>query len=127
MLNISLSPPVEEDVPPTLQEIAYDILEKNPNLSEEELARLFSEKLLFNDSNIEELEKATRNQLSQNLWKEQRKERITASNFHDVYAKVEKLLRMRERGENQSNTVACEVFRTHRPQQYSSNKVGSPA
>ena len=121
-----MSPPVEEDVPPTLQEIAYDILEKNPNLSEEELARLFSEKLPFNDSNIEELEKAARNQLSQNLWKEQRKERITASNFHDVYAKVEKLLRMRERGENQSNTVACEVFRTHRAQQYSSNKVGSP-
>lgn len=107
-----MSPPVEEDVPPTLQEIAYDILEKNPNLSEEELARLFSEKRLFNDSNIEELEKATRNQLSQNLWKEQRKERITASNFHGVYAKVEKLLRMMERGENQSNTVACEVFRT---------------
>lgn len=40
------------------------------------------------------------------------KERITASNFHDVYAKVEKLLRMMERGENQSNTVACEFFRT---------------
>lgn len=81
MLNISLSPPVEEDVPPTLQVIAYDILEKNPNLSEEELARLFSEKLLFNDSNIEELEKATRNQLSQNLWKEQKRKESLLQTF----------------------------------------------
>mgnify|MGYP001794453532 CR=1 FL=1 len=73
--NISFSPPVEEDVPPTLQEIANEILEKNPNLSEEELTILFSEKLSFNDSNIKEPEKATRNQSSQNLWKEQRKKK----------------------------------------------------
>ena len=84
-------------MPPTLQEIASEILEKNPNASEDELTRLFSEKLSFNDSNIKELEKATRNQSSQNIWKEQRKGRITASNFHDVYTKVETLLRMRGR------------------------------
>ena len=31
------------------------------------------------------------------MWKEQRKVRITASNFHDVYTKVKTLLRMRGR------------------------------
>ena len=74
-------------MPPTLQEIASEMLEKNPNASEDELTRVFSEKLSFNDSNIEELEKTTRNQSSQNMLKEQRKGRITGSNFHDVYTK----------------------------------------
>lgn len=97
VLNISFSPPVEEDVPPALQQIASEILEKNPVASEDELARFFSEKLSFNDSNIKELEKATRNQSSQNMWKEQRKGRITASNLHDVYTKVKTLLWMRGR------------------------------
>ena len=64
VLNISFSPTVQEDVPPTLLEIVNDILEKKAGEGEEELARLFSQKLSFNDSNIKELEKATRNQPS---------------------------------------------------------------
>ena len=103
VLIISFSPTAEEDVPPTLLEIANAVLEKNAGASEEELARLFSQKLSFNDSYIKELEKGTRNQSGQNLWKEQRKDRITASNFHDVYTKVKTL--QRERGESVKTQV----------------------
>ena len=71
------------------------MLEENPDTEEDELARLFSEKLSFNDSNLHELEKATRGQQCQRAWSAQRKDRITASNFHDVYTKVKTLLRMR--------------------------------
>ena len=49
----------------------------------------------WQDLKTRQLEKATRGQQCQRAWSEQRKGRITASNFHDVYTKVKTLLRMR--------------------------------
>jgi hypothetical protein len=70
-------------------------MENNPDIDEDELIRLFSEQLSLNDSSIKELEKVTRGQSCQRTWVEQRKGRITASNYHDDYLKVKTLLRMR--------------------------------
>ena len=99
VINISFAPPREDDIPASLQDIADNLLKENPDTEEDELARLFLEKLSFNDSNLHELEKATRGQQCQRAWSEQRKGRITASNFHNVYTKVKTLLRMRGQAE----------------------------
>ena len=95
VLNITYSPPSEEDVPPTLPEIADKVLSMANSKEECELASSFSQCLSFNDSSIKELEKATRGQSMSRQWIQQRQGRITASNFHDVYTKVKTLLRQR--------------------------------
>ena len=56
---------------------------------------MFSQKLSFSAGSIVELEKANRSQAKSKVWKNQRKGRITASNFHDVHTKVATLLRKR--------------------------------
>ena len=63
--------------------------------NEDELVRLFAERLYFNDASLKELEKATRGQSCQKTWMEQKKDRITISNFHGVYCRVKKIMRMR--------------------------------
>lgn len=95
VINISYKPPVEEDVPPPLPELAELLIDKHADENEDNLIVMFSEQLSFNDASLKELEKATRGQSSKRAWVEQRKGRITASNFHDVYTKVKTLLRMR--------------------------------
>ena len=55
----------------------------------------------FSDRQLQELEKATRAQSKPNVWFKQRKGRITASKFRDVYTKVNTLSR--------SKVVNCKV------------------
>eukprot|EP00794_Sanderia_malayensis_P016402 gene16402-18039_t len=95
VLNISYAPPTEEDVPPSLQEIADKVLTVSTSKEESELVSSFSQMLSFNDNSLKELEKATRGQSKSYIWIQQRIGRITASNFHDIYNKVKKLLRQR--------------------------------
>jgi len=104
VINIGYSPPAEEDVPPTLEEIAEKVLATGFSKSESELASSFTELLSLNDNSIKELEKATRDQSSSFVWMQQRRGRITASNFHDVYNKVKKILR--ERGKEVKTKVS---------------------
>ena len=92
VLNITYSPPSEEDVPPSLKELADKVLSITKSKEECELATLFSQHLSLNDASIKELEKVTRGQSLSRHWINQRQGRITASNFHDVYTKVKKLL-----------------------------------
>ena len=92
VLNITYSPPSEEDVPPTLKEIADKVLSITSSKEEYELASIFSQCLSFNDNSIKELEKTIRGQSVSRHWIKQRQGRITASNFHDVYTKVKTLL-----------------------------------
>ena len=40
VINISFAPPREDDIPASLQDIADNLLEKNPDTEEDELARL---------------------------------------------------------------------------------------
>eukprot|EP00794_Sanderia_malayensis_P001117 gene1117-468_t len=92
VLNISYAPPTEEDVPPSLQDIADKVLTVSTSKEESELVSSFSQMLSFNDNSLKELEKATRGQSKSYIWIQQRIGRITASNFHDIYNKVKKLL-----------------------------------
>ena len=59
--------------------------------------------MTFSESSIRELEKASRGQSKSDVWKRQHKGRITASHFHDVNAKVEKVMR------KTSQSVKCKV------------------
>ena len=95
VLNITYAPPKEEDVPPTLQELADKVLATCTSEEESELVNSFSQLLSFNDNSLKELEKATRDQSRSYTWIQQRRGRITASNFHEVYTKVKTLLRQR--------------------------------
>ena len=95
--NISHAPPPTHDVPPSLIDIAENIIETLTGADKEELIKAFAAQLSFNDFQLAELEKVTRNQASSHYWWEQRKGRITASRFHDVYTKVQVLFRNREK------------------------------
>ena len=60
---------------------------KNPSLSPVERTAKFVENLSFNDSQMTELEKATKNQSISTIWQKQRKGRLAASYFKDIYFK----------------------------------------
>ena len=73
--NISHAPPPTHDVPPSLIDIAENIIETLPGADKEELIKAFAAQLSFNDFQLAELEKVTRNQASSHYWWEQRKGR----------------------------------------------------
>ena len=74
-----------------------------PEASSDDLIKTFSDQLSFNDSQLSELEKVSRNQSdSKSRW-EQRKGRISASKFHEVFSKVQVLFR------NRGKPLKCKV------------------
>ena len=101
VVNISFAPEAAEDVPAPLPEIADNIAVVANSIPEDELISNFFGKLSFSDRQLQELEKATRAQSKSNVWFKQRKGRITASKFRDVYTKVNTLSR--------SKVVNCKV------------------
>ena len=93
MINVTHPPAPSKDLPAPLCELAIEVSSKKEGKSEEDVIREFSEKLTFSESSIRELEKASRGQSKSDVWKRPYKGRITASHFHDVNAKVKKLVR----------------------------------
>ena len=67
--------------PPSLEDIAQEVNSCSGNSN---VNNLFASKLLFNDCQINELEKATRNQSNSQIWRLQRKGQVTASRFYEV-------------------------------------------
>ena len=62
MLNISFMPPAYYDVPPPITDFALTVNNQTNRASPDQLIEKFVSLLSFNDSQITELEKATRNQ-----------------------------------------------------------------
>ena len=87
-------PPLHEDAPPPLQIIADSVQDGMQDNSQDVIDR-FTNCLTFNDRQIHELEKCTRNQSNSQYWWDQRKGRITASHFHKVHTKMQTILRRR--------------------------------
>ena len=85
-------PPACYDVPPSVTDIAVTVNTHTNKASPDQLIEKLIISLSFNDSQITELEKATSNQASSNVWWDQRKRRITASHFHDVHTKIQGIL-----------------------------------
>eukprot|EP00112_Aurelia_sp_Birch-Aquarium-sp1_P010326 Seg2210.4 transcript_id=Seg2210.4/GoldUCD/mRNA.D3Y31 product="hypothetical protein" protein_id=Seg2210.4/GoldUCD/D3Y31 len=79
------------DYPLPITEIA-EMVKQEGNLSEQAMLETFMAILSFNDSQLNELEKATKGQANNKIWKEQR---ITASNFHYVNTKVQAIMASR--------------------------------
>ena len=102
VMNITHPPAPSKDLPALLCELATEVSSKKEGKGEN-VIREFSEKLTFSESSIRELGKASRGQSKSDVWKRQHKGRITASHFHDVNAKVKKL--MRKTGQS----VKCKV------------------
>ena len=90
-------PPACYDVPPSITDIALTVNTHTNKASPDQLIEKFVSLLSFNDSQISELEKATRNQASSKVWWDQRKGRITASRFHDVHTKIQGILRRKDK------------------------------
>ena len=84
----------ENDYPPPITEIAAEVAMKQ-GVSEQSMLEDFMAKLSFKESQLSELEKVTRGQASNIMWKEQRRGRITASNFHEVSMKVRAIMSSR--------------------------------
>nr|XP_047128367.1 uncharacterized protein LOC124809022 [Hydra vulgaris] len=101
-LNIMFTPPPDNDVPLPITEIASAARSCFPT----ELSCVtdrFLGMLTFNDNQLQELEKATRNQSHSNQWWEQRRGRITSSCFYSIHQKVTSLLRSHDKD------VKCKV------------------
>ena len=103
VLNISFAPALDEDVPDPLPEIAESISGETDSLPEDELVAKYFEKLSFSDRQLHELEKSTRSQSKSTAWYKQRKGRITASKFREVFTKVNTLSKSQSKGAN------CEI------------------
>ena len=98
-LNISAILPQCKDIHPSLEDIAADVMENCTN----DQIDSFNSKMSFSDSQIHELEKATRNQSNSKNWWSQRKERITPSRFHEINQKMQMLY------ENYLKPVKCRM------------------
>ena len=72
--------------------------------NEQEIISRFLEIIPLNERDVSKIERTTRNQSKSNTWKEQRKGRITASNFKSVSAKVDSVARAK--GTLKSKTTA---------------------
>ena len=59
----------------------------NINQNEQNLIPLILEKLIVTDTDIAELEKATRGEIENDLWYDMRSGRLTASKHHEIYTK----------------------------------------
>jgi len=80
--------PKKYQSPPSLPDVAEKVLSENPDLTDEELINEFNIQLSFNDSQLNELEKTTRQQAASKVWVHQRIGCITGTKMRDVYTKV---------------------------------------
>ena len=85
LLNLTFAPASCDDVPLPLHVIA-----QNSNLFSDmnycELLEEFNKQLFFNDNQLSELEKITRNQPGSKIQRERRKGLITTFKTHEVYS-----------------------------------------
>eukprot|EP00795_Rhopilema_esculentum_P007357 gene7357-13089_t len=86
-----IDPPRDYDCPPSLWEIADEILAENDGKDEQELIHLFSNSLSFNENQLKELERTTRAQGGSQIWRDQRVGCITATKIKDVCTKVQSI------------------------------------
>lgn len=87
-------PPTENsDCPPPVPEIAESAKMECADITDEaNLLCTFMDRLTFSSRQLDELEKATKGQSTNRMWKKQRTGRITASNFHEVHTKVKSII-----------------------------------
>lgn len=78
-----------------MSKIALDTRDENPQLGEVELCDKFLENL-SQKCDLKMIEKKTRNQAASKTWYEQREGRLTASRHHEVYTKVNTVLRAKK-------------------------------
>ena len=90
-----IDPPRDYDCPPSLWEIADEILAENDGKDEQELIHLFSNSLSFNENQLKELERTTRAQGGSQIWRDQRVGCITATKIKDVCTKVQSIAKSR--------------------------------
>ena len=90
-IHQSFRPLPQDDLPPPLDIIGMTVRETNPKATDKELLLSFFDSISFNDSQLAEIEKATRSQSQSFQWKSQRRGRITSSRFHEIYTKVNSL------------------------------------
>jgi len=88
---LTVPPSETSDCPPPITEIAEQVKSECSNENNAKMLETLMEKLTFSDKQLDELEKATKDQSSSVMWKKQRVGRITASNFHDVHTKIKSI------------------------------------
>lgn len=88
---LTVPPSESSECPPPITEIAEEVKSQCKDDSEAKLLESFMSKLTFSDKQLDELEKATKDQAKSDMWRKQRIGRITASNFHEVHSKVKSI------------------------------------
>ena len=86
-----VDPPAEFACPPPLPEIAEKVVLENPDANEQALIGTLTESLAFNKSQLDEIEKSTREQAGSNHWRKQRQGCITGTKIRDVFTRVKSL------------------------------------
>ena len=89
-------------LPPGIKELA-STFQIDENCSQEENIKKFTNSLHLSEAQIADIEEATREQSSSNDWFTQREGRITASNFHKIFTRIETL--KKKPGENIDNLL----------------------
>ena len=90
-----ISPPKEFSCPESIPKIAESIVEEHSGADEITLTAKLFENLSFNESQLAELEKATRGQSASKAWREQRKGCITGSKVREIFTKVNSISKAR--------------------------------
>lgn len=107
---LTVPPPESSDCPPPIPEIAESVRMECDDVNDEaKLLNNFMDKLTFSSKQLDELEKATKGQSSNRMWKKQRVGRITASNFHEVHTKVKSILASKGSTKPQTTTLLAKL------------------
>ena len=89
-----LSTSTDQQTPSDMEELSSIVREENSNDEEGELMRIFIENLgNIKKQTIDFIEANTREQSSNDLWFKMREERLTASQHHDIFTKVNSVAR----------------------------------
>ena len=102
----------DDGLPRPLKEKALAFMSVKINKSKtcEEIASSFLEHCQMTNDEVNRVEIETRGQSGNKMWFDQREGRITASNFHTYYTKMESILKFRKRGKNTYTPLVFDIL-----------------
>ena len=72
--------------------------------------QIFLKNMNISDKTIQQLEKATRGQSENELWRQIRLGRLTASNHHNIYTKMNSVLKSIDPIKPKTTTLAAQII-----------------
>ena len=109
-LSQQIASQLERHLPPSLIEVAEELSAKRTTETDPDVTKTFFESIEVTCDQVDKIEEASRGQSESEVWKNQRKGRITASICHTVFTKYKSVVRNPTKKQKVSPLVSEIVF-----------------